>query len=107
MMAETILLRLVLAAACALLLCGAVSAWTSPNAVKRLAGIAAAICGALLAAAALGAASALLVAGAAVGVAMLALGAVLTVRLQETYGAIEAPELDQADSQDEEAERPR
>jgi len=27
------------------------------------------------------------------------------VRLQEAYGAIEAPELDQADAQDEAAER--
>lgn len=92
--------RLILAVAVGLLMTGAVSAWVSANAAKRLAGVALAGLGAWMALAAMGAPNALLIAGVAVAFAQLAVGVAVLVRVQEGYGAIEAPELDQADRQD-------
>lgn len=102
---EALTLRLLVAVAVALVAFGAVAAWVSGNAIKRLAGVSVAMAGAMLGAAALGAPSALLGGAAALVFAMLAAGVALVVRVQEGYGAIEAPELDQADAQDEAAER--
>jgi len=102
---ELLLTRALFAAALVLLLIGAVAGWAAPNAIKRLAGVALAMLGAILGLAALGAPNALLIAAAAVAFAQLALGAAVVVRLQEDYGAIEAPETDQADRQDDLPER--
>lgn len=102
---ELLLTRALFAAALVLLLIGAVAGWAAPNAIKRLAGVALAMLGGILGLAALGAPNALLIAGAAVVFAHLALGAAVVVRLQEDYGAIEAPETDQADRQDDLPER--
>lgn len=102
---EFFLVRALFAAALVLLLAGAVAAWASHNALKRLAGIALAMLGAILCLAALGAPNALLIAAAGAAFAQLAIGVAVSVRLQEGYGAIEAPEIDQADRQDDVPER--
>jgi predicted membrane channel-forming protein YqfA (hemolysin III family) len=93
--------RLHLAVAVALALAGVVTAWTSANAAKRLVGLLVAMMGALIGLAVLGMPAALLIAGAGAAFAMLIAGAALLVRGQESYGAIEAPELDAADAQSE------
>jgi hypothetical protein len=81
-------------------MCGVFAAWVSANAVKRVAALTVALLGALLGAAALGAPSALLVGGAALGFAQLAVGASVAVRLQESYGAVETPDINAADGRD-------
>ncbi|MEJ0060491.1 MAG: hypothetical protein WDM79_13360 [Terricaulis sp.] len=101
---ELLIERLHVAAAIALLMIGAVTAWTSGNVAKRLAGLVIAQLGALLALAALGAPVVFLLAGIAVSLVMLAIGAALMVRLQEAYGGVEASEFDAADEQSEPAE---
>ena len=88
-----------LAAAVALLSLGAVMAWASANAAKRLAGLQIALLGASLGAAALGAPTPLVLATIVVAVAHLALGIAIVVRLQESYGGVETPEIDTADKQ--------
>ncbi|WP_395645350.1 hypothetical protein [Terricaulis sp.] len=99
MQLEFILERLHLGLAVALLLAGAVTAWTSTNVAKRVAGISVALTAALIALAVLGAPAALLVAAAGVAFAHLVVGAALLVRLQESYGGVETPEFDAADAQ--------
>lgn len=100
-MLDPMLARLVLAAAIVLTLVGIVAAWTSANVVKRVAGLLVAMLGALVGAVALGAPSSVLMIGAAIAFAQMAVGAVLIVRLQEGYGAVEAADLDSADGADE------
>lgn len=90
-------IRFVLAAALALLATGLVMATTSANVVKRLGGALVALLASLVAAASLGAPAALLSVGSAVLLAILALGAAIAVRLQESYGAIELRDLNEAD----------
>ena len=102
--AELIAVRIEFAAALAVLAVGAIMALASANAVKRIAGAGVALIGAMLAAAALGAPSAALSAGAAVLFATLALGAAISVRLQEGYGGVETGELNRADADDEPVE---
>ncbi|HYD89160.1 MAG TPA: hypothetical protein VEA80_16905 [Vitreimonas sp.] len=104
MAADVLILRIAFGLSLALLIGGAAAAWVSDNALKRIAGGVVAALGALSALAALGAPAALSIAGAAVLFAHVAFGAALAVRLQESYGAVEAPELDRADSADETAE---
>ena len=87
--------RLLAGGAVALLMIGAATALTSPNAIKRLAGLSIAMLGGLAALAALGAPQGAIVAGAAVLLAQLALGVAIVVRLHESYGGIETPDLDQ------------
>lgn len=99
MQIEFILERLHLGLAVALLLAGAVTAWTSTNVAKRMAGIAVAFTGALLALAVLGAPSPLLISAIAIAFAYLIVGAALLVRMQEGYGGIETPEIDVADGE--------
>ena len=99
MASEVILERLHLALAVALLLVGVVTAWTSGNVAKRLAGVALALTGSLIALGVLDAPAALLIAGAGVGFAQLVVGVALLVRLQESYGGAEAPDFDAADGQ--------
>lgn len=94
-------LRAVVALAIAMLMCGVFASWVSSNAIKRMAAIVIAAMGALIAAAALGAPAALLVAGAIATFAQLAVAVSVSVRLQETYGAVEASETDAADARDE------
>ena len=93
-------IRAVAAVAVALLMSGVFGAWVSTNAAKRVAALAVTFLGALLGAAALGAPSSVLIAGAAMGFSQLALGAVIVVRLQEDYGAVETREIDAADARD-------
>jgi hypothetical protein len=102
-MADVALLleRILAGGATALLIAGAAAALLSPNAIKRLAGLTIAGLGALAALAALGAPDVALIAGVAVLFAQLAIGVAIVVRLQESYGAIETPEIDAADAQSE------
>jgi hypothetical protein len=102
-MADVALLleRILAGGAMALLIAGAAAALLSPNAIKRLAGLTIAGLGALAALAALSAPDVALIAGVAVLFAQLAIGVAIVVRLQESYGAIETPELDAADAQSE------
>ena len=93
--------RLLAGGAVALLMIGAATALTSPNAIKRLAGLSIAMLGGLAALAALGAPQGAIVAGAAVLLAQLALGVAIVVRLHESYGGIETPDLDTADAETE------
>jgi hypothetical protein len=96
--------RALFAAAVVMLMAGAVSAWSSDNAAKRVAGLVIACLGAVIGLAALGAPAGALLAGGAAGFAYLAVGIALLVRLQEAYGGIEATTIDSADAQSEPAE---
>jgi hypothetical protein len=91
----------VLIGAFALLLMGAVVAWTAPNAMKRVAGVIIALIGATIAMAALQAPPSWLIAGAAVALGYCVVGATVVVRLQEAYGAAEAGVIDAADDEGE------
>ena len=88
-----------LAAAVALLSLGAVMAWASANAAKRVAGVQLGLLGACLGVAALDAPTPFVLAAIVVAVAHLALGLAIIVRLQEGYGGVETPEIDAADKQ--------
>lgn len=88
-----------IAIAAAMLILGASVALSATNATKRMTGAQIALLGAILAAGALGAPQDVLLVGATMSVVLLALGSALVVRLQESYGALEAPELDAADEQ--------
>jgi hypothetical protein len=103
MAGDSLILHMTLGASAALLTSGSFAAWASANAAKRLAAIAVALIGALLAAAALNAPAALLVTGAAAGFAYLAVGAAVVVRLQESYGGIETPQIDAEDAREDSA----
>jgi len=94
----------VLAGALALVALGASAAFTASNVLKRLIGVAIAQVGALTGALALGAPAVLAIGGAGALFAVFALGAAITVRLQESYGAVEGPEIDAADLYDEPAD---
>ena len=91
----------VLIGAFALLLIGAVAAWTAPNAMKRVAGVIIALIGASVAMAGLQAPPSWLVAGAAIALAYCVVGTTVVVRLQEAYGAAEASALNAADDEGE------
>ena len=91
----------VLIGAFALLLMGAIAAWTAPNAMKRVAGVIVALIGASIAMAALQAPPSWLVAGAAIALAYCVVGTTVVVRLQEAYGAAEASALNAADDEGE------
>lgn len=99
--------RALLAVAIVLMMAGAASAWVSPNAGKRVGGIVIAWMGAVAALAALRAPSALLVAGLAVGFAYVVVAAAMMVRLQESYGGVEAPDIDAAEAEREPPEQAR
>lgn len=103
-MVDPIVTRLLLAAAVAMLMLGAVAAWTSANLIKRVAGLVVAMLGAVAGLAALSAPPGLMIAGAAAAFAQLALGVALGVRLQEAYGGVEVADFDIADDADEPAE---
>ena len=104
MVIDPIVARLLLAVAVAMLMLGAVTAWTSTNFIKRVAGLLVASLGALCSAAALSAPASLLVVGIAAAFAQLVIGVALGVRLQEAYGGAEAAEFDAADDANEPAE---
>ena len=101
MIAANALIEPVLAASgVALLIVGATGALALTNVIKRIVAWLIAGFGAIAALAALGAPSGALLAGVAVLFAQTALGAVLTVRLQEDYGSVEAQDIDAADRED-------
>jgi hypothetical protein len=93
-----------LALAIALVAAGAVAAFASSNALKKVAAVLTALVGAALVAAMLGAPSSVLIAAAAIAFAYCAVGIAVVVRLQEAYGSIETSDLDAADEQDESRE---
>ena len=88
-----------------LALSGAIVAWTSANAVRRVAASVLAFMGALAALAALQAPVAAMIAALAVAAAFLLVGAALTVRLQEAYASAEAGDADAADADDDAGSR--
>lgn len=100
MSADLFVARALVAVAVMLTMCGVFAAWVSANAIKRVAALTVALLGALLGAAALGAPAPLLIAGAAAGFAQLAVGAAIAVRLQESYGTAETPDINAADASD-------
>lgn len=83
-----------------LIVAAAAGALSAPNLIKRLACIVLAQVGAVLAASTLGAGSGVVVAAIAVAFVQTAVGAALIVRLQESYGGVETPEIDAADAGD-------
>lgn len=93
--------RILLVGAAALLLLGAIAAWTSTNVVKRVAAIALAHIGAVCALSVLGAPDKALSAAVTAAFAQLTLGVALVVLLQERYGAVEVLDIDAADAQSE------
>lgn len=93
-----------LAIAAALLALGAVMAWSSANAAKRLAGVQIALLGGCVALAVIEAPSTLMLIAIAVALAHVALGGAIIVRLQEAHGGVEAPDIDSADKQSEPVE---
>jgi hypothetical protein len=94
----------VLVGAFALLMIGAVAAWTAPNAMKRVAGVIIALIAAIVAMAAFQAPPSWLVAGVAIALAYCVVGTTVVVRLQEAYGAAEAGAIDAADDEGEPTE---
>lgn len=86
--------------AIALVVIGAMGALLLANAIKRIAALAIAGFGAIVALAAFGAPDGALVTGVAILFAQTVLGAAIVVRLQESYGAVEANEVDAADRDD-------
>jgi hypothetical protein len=106
MVTAAVSLEPVLAAgAIALVVIGGVAALLLANVVKRIAALIIAGFGAIVALAALGAPDSALVVGVAVVFAQTVVGVAILVRLQESYGAIEASEIDSADG-DEDARDP-
>jgi hypothetical protein len=95
---------LALTLAVSLLLAGAMTAWATSNTVKRLGGVMVALIAAIVVLSVLGAPDEAVTVAVAIAFSYCALGAVLTVRLQEAYGATEAREIDAADDQDEPVE---
>lgn len=102
-MMDGLALRFALAAAMALLVVGAVMAMGAGNVAKRIAGAFVALLAAALGLAVLGAPATALSIAIACMFATLAIGIVLGVRLQETYGGVEAFELNAADAANEPA----
>lgn len=96
-MAAASLEPLLAAGAITLVVIGAMAALLLANVVKRIAALLIAGFGAIVALAALGAPDSALVSGVAVVFAQTVVGVAIAVRLQESYGAIEAPEIDSAD----------
>jgi hypothetical protein len=88
------------AGAIALVVIGAAAALLMANAIKRVAGLTIAGFGATVALAVLGAPDSALVASVAVLFAQTLVGVAIVVRLQESYGGVEAPEIDNADRDD-------
>jgi hypothetical protein len=99
MPATDLIERLLAGAAVALLMIGAVTALVSANATKRLVGLGIAMLGALAALAALRAPEGAIIAGAAVLLAQVILGVAIIIRLHESYGGIETPDIDAADAE--------
>lgn len=87
--------------AIALVAGGAVTAFASANALKKVAAVLTALAGAAFTAALLGGPNVVLIAVAAIAFAYCVMGVAVVVRLQEAYGSIETGELDAADEQDE------
>lgn len=99
---EALLLeRLLAGGAIVLLVAGATTALTAPNAIKRLVGLIIAGFGVLASLAALQAPQEALVAAVAVVLAQTAVGVAIAVRMQEGYATAETPEVDAADAESE------
>lgn len=90
-----------LALAVTVIASGAVAAFSSPSALKKLAAIVIALTGAALALALLQAPSIAVGAAVAIAFAYAVVGVALIARLQEAYGGIDADEFDAADQDDE------
>jgi hypothetical protein len=94
-----------IAGASTLVMIGAAAALLSGNAIKRVGGILISGFGAVASLAAIGAGSGPVVAGVTLLFVYAVLGAGIVVRLQESYGSIEAPDIDAADAEDDARER--
>ncbi|MCX7359819.1 MAG: hypothetical protein NT015_16980 [Alphaproteobacteria bacterium] len=92
-------------ASVALVMIGTMAALLSGNVIKRVGGLLIGGFGAVASLAALGAGSEPIVAGAALLFVYAVFGAVIAVRLQESYGSIEAPDVDSADADGDAQER--
>jgi hypothetical protein len=92
---------LALAVLAALIMAGAVTAWTASNAGKRLAGVLVALFAATAALALLGMPAEAMVTTVAIAFAYCVVGVSIMVRLQESYASTEAAEIDAADDGDE------
>lgn len=86
-------------AATALAVLGALVTLKSRNAIKKLVGMLIAGFGAMASLAVMGAPAPALAACAAVLLAQTAIGAAIVIRLQESYGATETPDIDVADAE--------
>jgi hypothetical protein len=84
---------------------GAAATLLSGNVIKRVAGLLVCGSGAIASLAALGAGNGPLIAGVALLFVYVVLGVAIVVRLQESYGAIEAPDIDTADAESDVQER--
>lgn len=88
-----------LIAATAMLMGGALTALTSVSVIKRLVGVIVALIAAAIATSVLGVLSTMILAAVAMSFAYCAIGVGILVRLQETYGAGDAAEIDATDDQ--------
>ncbi len=102
---EHIAEALTLAIAVALMMAGSVTAWAASAAAKRVAGVLIVLIAAMVALAAFGAPAGAYMTAVAIAFGYCALGAALTVRLQEAYASTEAREIDAADDRDEPPEQ--
>jgi hypothetical protein len=94
-----------LALAVALVVGGALSAFASSNALKRVAAVVIALFGAALALGALGAPAIGVVGAVAIAFGYAVAGVSIVVLLQETYGSVEVRDVDAADERDEPQEQ--
>lgn len=92
---------LCLALGVALVAGGAVAAFASANALKKITAVVLALSGATLTLAALQAPAIAIVAAVAIAFAYAIVAVAVAVRVQEAYGVVETDEIDGADQQDE------
>jgi hypothetical protein len=102
---ERIAEALTLAVAAALMMAGSVTAWAAGAAAKRVAGVLIVLIAAMAALGTLGAPAGAYMTAVAMAFGYCALGAALTVRLQEAYASTETREIDAADDSDEPPEQ--
>lgn len=89
----------------ALVMIGAAATLLSANAIKRVGGLLVSGFGAVAALAAMGAGNEPIIVGVAVLFVYAVIGTAIVVRLQESYGSIEAPEIDATDAEGDSQER--
>lgn len=96
--------RVLFAGTVVLIVAGVLSAWTSVNVMRKLAGVFVAMLGALIALAVLGAPGWIVAAGGAVALAQVIMGGAIGVRLHEAYASSEMSDADKAEAEAERAQ---